>query len=338
MTSHDTAPRRSPARRTLIVATPILFAGLTLLHPVEDPWELGDALPRWMAVHVGQVVLTIMLAYSVWMLLDGLSGRGATVARAALPVFLVAFSAFDAVAGIATGWLALRAEDQTGEARLATLEAIEYLFADNWLAGNLSILGGLTAISWMTLAIAAAVALRLPAPTGSPSPRCRRRSSSAPIPHPSAPSDCSPSPSRPGGGRDAPRPRRPSRSRRGCRRERLSSPAGGEPQVRRKPSNPCRPARRPVDHTHVRPAARVPRLCPRLGAGCSASCPGEPLGSRWTCTDTDSLRPARRAACKTSSTRSRRSSGRSLQDRPPEWYSWPLVRGHDGSALRRPAP
>ncbi len=160
MTSHDTAPRQSPARRTLIVATPILFAGLTLLHPVEDPWELGDALPRWMAVHVGQVVLTIMLAYSVWMLLDGLSGRGATVARAALPVFLVAFSAFDAVAGIATGWLALRAEDQTGEARLATLEAIEYLFADNWLAGNLSILGGLTAISWMTLAIAAAVALR----------------------------------------------------------------------------------------------------------------------------------------------------------------------------------
>lgn len=150
----------SPASRALIVVTPALFAGLTLLHPVEDPWELGDALPRWMAVHVGQVVLTILLAYSVWLLLAGLVGRSATVARAALPVFLVAFSAFDAVAGIATGWLAMHAEDQTGQARTATLDAIEYLFADNWLAGNLSVLGGVTAVSWMTLAIAAAVALR----------------------------------------------------------------------------------------------------------------------------------------------------------------------------------
>ena len=82
------------------------------------------------------------------------------MARAALPVFLVAFAAFDAVAGIATGWLAMRADDQTGDGEGRTLDAIEYLFADNWLAGNLSILGGLTAVSWMTLVIAAAVALR----------------------------------------------------------------------------------------------------------------------------------------------------------------------------------
>jgi hypothetical protein len=142
------------------VATPVLFAGLTLLHPMNDPWELGDAVPRWMAVHVGQLVLTILLAYSVWLLLSDLIGRSATVARAALPVFLVAFSAFDAVAGIATGWLAMRAEDQTVGARAASLDAIEHLFADNWLAGNLSVLGGVTAVSWVTLAIAAAVALR----------------------------------------------------------------------------------------------------------------------------------------------------------------------------------
>ena len=160
MTTTVTARPLTGARRALVVATPALFAGLTLLHPMEDPWALGDALPRWMAVHVGQVVLTIMLAYSVWLLLEGLVGRAATVARAALPVFLVAFAAFDAVAGIATGWLALRAEDQSGGARAATLDAIEHLFADNWLAGNLSVLGGLTAVAWVTLAISAAVALR----------------------------------------------------------------------------------------------------------------------------------------------------------------------------------
>lgn len=160
MSATVTTPPTSRSRQALMVATPALFAGLTLLHPVADPWELGDALPRWMVVHVGQVVLTIMLAYSVWLLLGGLVSRSATVARGALPVFLVAFAAFDAVAGIATGWLALRAEGQTGGARAASLDAVEYLFADNWLAGNLSILGGVTAVSWMTLVISAAVALR----------------------------------------------------------------------------------------------------------------------------------------------------------------------------------
>lgn len=148
------------SRRTLVVATPVLFAGLTLLHPMEDPWELGGALSRWMAVHVGQLMLTILLAYSVWLLLSGLVGRSATVARATLPIFLVAFTSFDSVAGIATGWLAMRADDQDGEARAATLGAIKYLFEDNWLAGNLSILGGITAISWLIVVVAAAVALR----------------------------------------------------------------------------------------------------------------------------------------------------------------------------------
>lgn len=147
-------------RRVVALATPPVFAALTLLHPVEDPWELGGALDRWMLVHAAQLVLTVLLGVTVWTLVEGIVSRSATVVRAALPVFLVAFSAFDAVAGLATGWLAMRAQDQSGEARADTLDAIEYLFADNWLAGNLSVLGGVTALSWLTIAVAGAVALR----------------------------------------------------------------------------------------------------------------------------------------------------------------------------------
>jgi hypothetical protein len=147
-------------RRTLLIGVPVTFAALTLLHPMEDPWELGSALDRWMLVHVGQLVLTVLLAYALWLLVDGIRSRSAAVMRVALPVFVVAFTAFDSVAGIATGWLAGRAEDQTGTAREHTLDSIEYLFADNWLAGNLSILGGTTAIAWVTIAIAAAIALK----------------------------------------------------------------------------------------------------------------------------------------------------------------------------------
>ena len=147
-------------RRALLVGVPATFAALTLLHPMEDPWELGGALDRWMLVHVGQLVLTVLLAYSLWLLVDGIRSRIASVTRFVLPVFVVAFTAFDSVAGIATGWLARRADDQTGTAREHTLDSIEYLFADNWLAGNLSILGGASAIAWMTIAISAAIALK----------------------------------------------------------------------------------------------------------------------------------------------------------------------------------
>ena len=147
-------------RRAVAVGVPATFAVLTLLHPMEDPWQLGNAMNRWMHVHAGQLVLTALLAYAVWFLLEGIQSRSATIARTVLPVFLITFSAFDAVAGLATGWLALEAEDQTGVARDHTLSSVKYLFVDNWLAGNLSVLGGVTALAWMTIAIAAAVALR----------------------------------------------------------------------------------------------------------------------------------------------------------------------------------
>jgi hypothetical protein len=147
-------------RRIVVLATPLVFAMLTLAHPAEDPWELGGALDRWMVVHTLQLALTVPLAWTMWSLVEGITSRSAAVVRAMLPVFLVAFSAFDAVAGLATGWLAMRANDQTGAARADTLNAIEYLFSDNWLAGNLSVLGGVTAVSWMIIAVSGALALR----------------------------------------------------------------------------------------------------------------------------------------------------------------------------------
>lgn len=154
MIVHDKA-----SRRWFMVGTPLAFAVLTAVHPMVDPWT-GDALHRWMLVHTAQLGMTVLLAYVVWLMVDGLCSRSATVVRVALPVFLVALSAFDAVAGLATGLLVGRAEEQSGAAREATLAAADHLFYDNWLAGNLSVLGGVTAISWTVIAVALALALR----------------------------------------------------------------------------------------------------------------------------------------------------------------------------------
>ena len=78
----------------------------------------------------------------------------------ALPAFLVFFSTFDAVAGLATGWLHHAANHQTGAQQAATLRAADELFNHNWLTGNLSIAGSVSAVAWAVIAIAAAVALR----------------------------------------------------------------------------------------------------------------------------------------------------------------------------------
>jgi hypothetical protein len=151
-----------PFQRVILLGTPLAYAVVTALHPTSGPGpgQLGLPVTRWLAVHGLQAVLTVFLAYCIWILLDGIDNRAATTARVALPVFLVFFSTFDAVAGLATGWLGRVAEGQTGAEQAATLRAADELFNGNWLTGNISIAGSISAIAWATVAIAGAVALR----------------------------------------------------------------------------------------------------------------------------------------------------------------------------------
>ena len=115
---------------------------------------------RWLFVHLAQLVLAPFLAAGVWMLLAGLTSVAANVARAALVVWLVFFSAFDAVAGVATGVLTRHANTLTGNEREGVIAAIDFLFDDSQLAGGgFSVLGNLGHVSWVVVAIASALAL-----------------------------------------------------------------------------------------------------------------------------------------------------------------------------------
>jgi len=149
-------------RRMILLGTPLAYAVVTTLHPTTGagPGDPGLPVNRWLTVHGLQVILTVLLAYCIWILLDGIHNRAATIARVALPVFLVFFSTFDAVAGLATGWLHHTANGQTGTEQAATLRAADDLFNHNWLTGNLSVAGSVSAIAWAVIAIAGAVALR----------------------------------------------------------------------------------------------------------------------------------------------------------------------------------
>jgi hypothetical protein len=150
----------------VVLAAPLLWVVVAILHPggVGDeppPYEgIADEANKWIFVHFSQLVLTPLLGLGVWMLLDGIQSVAATVARAFLVVWMVFFSAFDAIAGIAVGVLTRHANNLAGEEREAVVRAIDFL-QDSRLAGgdNYSVLGILGQFSWVALVLAAIVAL-----------------------------------------------------------------------------------------------------------------------------------------------------------------------------------
>jgi hypothetical protein len=159
-----------PANRTrlhpawlVVLAAPLLWIVVAILHPNDsgDLYQgISDEANMWIFVHAAQLVLTPLLAAGVWMLLLGIESVAANVARAVLAIWMVFFSAFDAVAGIATGVLTRHANSLAGEERQSTADSVDFLFHDSQLAGGeFSVLGNIGQGSWIVLVIAAAVAL-----------------------------------------------------------------------------------------------------------------------------------------------------------------------------------
>ena len=151
----------------LLLAAPVLWVVLTILHPggvgnEPAPYEgIADDANKWIFVHFSQLVLTPLIAWGVWMLLDGIQSIAATIARASLVVWMVFFSAFDAIAGIAVGVLTRYANSLAGNDQEAVVGAINFLFQDSKFVGgsNYSVLAGFGQFSWVVLVIAATVAL-----------------------------------------------------------------------------------------------------------------------------------------------------------------------------------
>jgi hypothetical protein len=168
MSRSPVAPKKRLSLLELVVlAAPLLWVVIAILHPggVGDepaPYEgIADEANKWIFVHFSQLVLTPLLGLGVWMLLDGIQSLAASVARAFLVVWMVFFSAFDAIAGIAVGVLTRHANDLAGEERDAVAGAIDFLFQESRFAGgdNYSVLGILGQFSWVVLVLAAIVAL-----------------------------------------------------------------------------------------------------------------------------------------------------------------------------------
>jgi hypothetical protein len=144
-------------RRLVLLGTPLTLAILEIFHP--QPGGVGEAVEQggwFMWFHIIRVPLIGLIALAVYLLTDGLEGRGVSVSRWAIGVFAVFFSAYDAAAGIGTGYALRKAQVLSAEGQAAVYEAVIDMPGLS-LIFSLSIVG---TGAWVVALIAAAIALR----------------------------------------------------------------------------------------------------------------------------------------------------------------------------------
>jgi hypothetical protein len=144
-------------RRVVLLGSPLALAILEILHP--QPRGVADAVEQggwFMWFHFIQVPLIGLIALAVYLLTEGLEGRAVSVSRWAIAVFAVFFSAYDAAAGIATGYALRNAQGLPAGAQQAIHEAVIDM-------PGLSLIFGLSIVgtgAWVVALIATAMALR----------------------------------------------------------------------------------------------------------------------------------------------------------------------------------
>jgi hypothetical protein len=141
-------------RRIVLFGAPLGYIVLGLVHPMGD-LEVGDAAGFYIFLHVVQPLLIALIAYGLWLLVEGNESRAATVVRYALVPYLILYSMFDAIAGVATGLIVqeangMSAADQAAVQRMMDGIGEHPVLVALWIGAGLS---------WLVPAVAAAIAV-----------------------------------------------------------------------------------------------------------------------------------------------------------------------------------
>jgi hypothetical protein len=151
-----TVPR--PLRRVVIFGGPLLAYLIGVAHP--DHLAVGESDRLFIAIHVAFPFAICLLAWGLWLLVDGVANAAATVARVLVVPFAVAYTAFEAVAGIARGTLVWKANELSGARQLHAAELIS-----SWTHSGIARPLYVTASAlWLAAALAVVAALRRRAP------------------------------------------------------------------------------------------------------------------------------------------------------------------------------
>jgi len=145
-------------RGVVLLGVPLALAILEIFHP-ERPNSASEAVEQgvwFMWFHFIQVPLIGLVALAVYLLTFGLEGRAVMVSRWAIGAFAVFFSAYDAAAGIGTGYALRNARGLSAGAQEAIYEAVKDMPVLSLIFG-LSVVGTL---GWVVALVATALSLR----------------------------------------------------------------------------------------------------------------------------------------------------------------------------------
>jgi hypothetical protein len=112
--------RRSTLRRLLLIGMPLVLVPLMVVHQLIDQFERPDA---FLVLHLLLLPLFACMGVAIWVLLEGVGGAAAWVARVAAFVFLVGYVVLDAISGIAASVLLASNAPWSQEATQALFES-----------------------------------------------------------------------------------------------------------------------------------------------------------------------------------------------------------------------
>jgi len=145
--------REAWLRRACFLVAVVGYIIIGAIHPAEI--EVGDETTLYIGIHLVQPFFILLLAWGTWLLVKDLPGRAAQVARIAIVPYAIAYSMFDAIAGVALGGIVRMANDASA-ADGAVVQRLmdtgtDYVGVVLFVASDLS---------WFVMALAAAVAVK----------------------------------------------------------------------------------------------------------------------------------------------------------------------------------
>jgi hypothetical protein len=158
-----TSPRLSRDALAFLIGVPLAWAVLLLFHPSGDGEQIYQDIEgnvtAMLAVHIGTMFFIPLMAVAVYLLLRGVEGTAARVARIALVPFVVFYGVWEALQGIATGLLTSQVDDLSGS-QLARGETLIQDFAENPLVRDFGVFSTIGSLSLIVALIATGLALR----------------------------------------------------------------------------------------------------------------------------------------------------------------------------------
>jgi hypothetical protein len=156
-------PRLTRRQLPFLIGMPIAWAVLLWFHPDASPdnvyEDLRDDVTTYLIVHVGMLIFIGLIGVALYLVVRDLPGKAATISRLAIGPFVLFYSAWESVIGLAVGVLVQHANNAPPGDRPAISDAIQAL-GENAIVGEAGVLVTVGALAWVTAVIGAAVAVR----------------------------------------------------------------------------------------------------------------------------------------------------------------------------------